>query len=197
MSKLPRVIKKKGISPPVPVISDVPSVQAEYESLVLSGMSHNLAEMVATKSSPMIRRKRHESEYYVPVRHVASSRAFMEGKDRPFYCAGVGAVVSSLDDVLEIAKQKNLTLHGAVERQAIETEEAPSVVIADDILEERASRQIAVDPDIRNKIKEKKMSKSELKQEIAEKIAYRPDRHWLGPKESDNKVMDEFFGSKD
>ena len=163
--------------PQYPKISDVPEVQALYEQMRQRGTSHTLAEMFALRSPPGTRftekaflegRKMNMDD---PVDRLAVQRAHAAGisTQGKVYIGGLAdgrgpadpaAWVSSADDVLAVAKRRQLKVEGALRYDPGPVQEKePKYKIAPDIMR-RLMRKYRKDP------KYKKKSRKELKEII-------------------------------
>lgn len=97
-----------------------------------------------------------------------------------YYCGGLGhytdpcAWVSTDSDVLEVANKRNLELSGPIERRAVDVFDEPkSVVLAEDIIQDRMRRAIASDPKVAEQFKKNpKRTSDSLREQVIAKHAY-------------------------
>lgn len=164
---LPASISPEGIEfVPItfPVVSDDLDAQAHYEYMRLNGESHNMAEMLATRSFPGVKTDAIFNEgkfsgqstgecaaHGVWLRRQAEAAGVSTtGK---WYCSGLAsfpgdptAWVDSRGDVLRIAEAKNMNVHGYVEHSAYETDGGDDLDIADDIIEDEVADILEANP---------------------------------------------------
>jgi hypothetical protein len=93
-----------------------------------------------------------------------------------FYVGGLGrytdphAWVSTIDDVVEVAKKKNLNLEGVVNHKASAVELAPpKKTLAPDIVRRWVKRYCAEDPGLAAKCRKSKVALGDLKEKILHK----------------------------
>jgi hypothetical protein len=164
---LPASISPAGIefTPIVfPVVSLKKAVQDHYESMRLSGESHNIADMLAHKTFAGVKSDAVFNEgkfsgqstgectaHGVWLRsQAAAAGVSTNGK---WYCSGLAsfpgdptAWVDSRGDVLRIAEAKNMTTHGYVEHSAYETDGGDDIEIADGIIEDEVANILEANP---------------------------------------------------
>jgi hypothetical protein len=84
------------------------------------------------------------------------------------------AWVSCAEDVLTIAKAKNLQVDGVLNRTAIAKEHKPSdVKLAPDIVSKLARKAVAADPALAEKCRKNKHAVQELKEKLVERHTHR------------------------
>lgn len=149
-------------------VSDNPEVQRHYEHLRFSGMSHNLAEVIACRAFPGINGTNKAfnrgrvngnqfencpalGDYY---RRIAESHGV--STSGRYYCHGLGrypgdprAWVQDTSDVLAVARQRNLGIDGIVTHHATPVEPAPDIPLAEDIWERETNAILAESPGMR------------------------------------------------
>jgi hypothetical protein len=102
-----------------------------------------------------------------------------------YYMSGIGkatdpaAWVSSAEDVMTVAKARNLNLEGVLNRKAIQKDlpPPPKPVVAPDIVNKLARKAVANNPALRERCQKNKHAIRELKESIVEK-----HRHQKRPK---------------
>jgi len=142
-----------ALSPIVfPVISQDIVAQARYENMRLAGESHKMAEVLACRSFPGVKSDAifNEGKFSSSSGKVGIEQEWLSKQAEDvgvsttgkWYCRGLAsfpgdptAWVDSRGDVLRIAKEKNMTVHGYVEHQGYETDGGGDTVIGDDIIE--------------------------------------------------------------
>jgi hypothetical protein len=162
-----------------------PNQISRYRELVGKGMSSRLAEMLALQQPPGTRgtdraflegRQNNEQLDSLPklqaqymVREAKKAGISVAGK---FYCAGIAdkrgwkdpaAWVTSGDDVLKVAKKRDLHLSGAVEYTPPDRP-AKRTVLAESIIQDELKKQKKLNP---------KAKVGELREKIIEKHAYK------------------------
>lgn len=145
----------------VPTISDDPAVQARYVEMRRNGESHNMAEMLATRSFPgfstddTFMRGWKTGEQFADnpalgnyYRQVAESqgcstqgKAYISGLAE--YPGDPRAWVGGKSDVLAVARERNLNVEGLVSHRGYTPDPTPDVDVAQDILFDRASDFVA------------------------------------------------------
>lgn len=135
-------------------------VQVAYFKMRILGQSHRMAEMLATRSFPGIRGTdstfmsgSHMQDGLLDgVRQRMAAQAGVDTNGRR-YIAGLArfpgdpeAWVSGLSDVKRICSDRGWNCHGAFEYEAPEpwSPPAPDVPVAEDIVQERVSAELAV-----------------------------------------------------
>ncbi len=150
-------------------ISEDPDVQRRYEELILvDGQTPRFAEMLATRSFPGINgtnkafnRGRVNGNQFANCPALGSyykaiaERAGVSVNGR-FYCHGLGrfpgdprAWCADTEDVLRIARERNLSLDGIVSRIAEPTEPKPDIPLAEDLWKEATQEVMSGNPDMR------------------------------------------------
>ncbi len=165
-----------------PKISDNPEIQARYERMRQQGTPHTLAEMFALRSPPGTRftekafLEGRKMDVNDPVDRLVLEKARAAGINTQgkVYIGGLadgrgpadpGAWVSSADDVLAVAKRRQLRVEGALKYDPGPVQERePKYKIAPDIMR-RLMRQYRKKPEYRKK------SKRELREIIEAKHA--------------------------
>jgi hypothetical protein len=147
-----------------PVVSSNLDAQAHYEYMRLNGESHNMAEMLATRSFPGVKTDAVFNEGKFSGQSTGEctahgkwlrSQAEAAGVSTTgkWYCSGLAsfpgdptAWVDSRGDVLRIAEAKNMNVHGYVEHSAYETDPGDDLDIADDIIEDEVADILEANP---------------------------------------------------
>lgn len=163
------------------LVSDDPEIQAAYEQMREAGESHMIADLLAHRKTPASRTDREFTLGHCNGNQFAGNPVAGNYYNRVAKEAGVSttgkqylgqlakypgdprAWVSSRGDVAKICKENGWGCTGLVETKVVESEGAPDIDVADDILETRADDMIALDPGLKSK-------KAVLKEEIKEKI---------------------------
>jgi hypothetical protein len=163
---LPACVSEEGLEfHPIafPTVSPDPVVQARYEDMRLDGQSHNMAEMLATRSFPGVKTDsvfnegkfsgdtgRIGPQELWRIQQAEAAGVSTTGK---WYCSGLAsfpgdptAWVSDRGDALRVAKEKNLTLHGYIEHQGYETDGGGDLAIADEIIEDEVQDILEENP---------------------------------------------------
>lgn len=142
------------------------AVQARYEDLRLAGESHNMAELLATRSFPGLRTDSifnegrcngnqfeqcpDRGEYYRRIAEAqgvsTTGKSYLSGLAQ--YPGDPRAWVSDRGDVLRVARENNLTVSGYVEYAPPEAEPRPPVTIAKDIVEREVADIVTKYPDL-------------------------------------------------
>jgi hypothetical protein len=92
-----------------------------------------------------------------------------------FYVGGLGrytdpsAWVSHGDDVLSVARRKNLTVQGAINHQGHEVPPPPPVLMAPDIMQENVSKLLAAEPATAEAVRKNPKKLHEVKERIIDK----------------------------
>ena len=146
-----------------PVVSRDLVTQARYENMRLAGESHNMAEMLATRTYPGVKTDavfnegkfsgdtgRIGPQELWRIQHAESAGVSTAGK---WYCSGLAsfpgdptAWVADRGDVLRVAREKNMTVHGYVEHEGYETDGGDDLDIADDIIEDEVADILDANP---------------------------------------------------
>jgi hypothetical protein len=134
-----------------PVISNNIVTQARYDSMRLAGESHNMAEVLATRCYPGVKSYAifNDGKFSTAAGKIGVEQQWLAKQAESvgvsttgkWYCRGLAsfpgdptAWVESRGDVLRIAKEKNMTVHGYVEHQGYETDPGNDEVISEDII---------------------------------------------------------------
>lgn len=135
-----------------PVISRDLVVQARYENMRIAGESHNMAEMLATRSFPGIKTDAifNEGKFSGDDGRIGAEQTWLRQQAEAagvstagkWYCRGLASFpgdptgwVGDRGDVLRVAREKNMTVHGYVEHEGYEADPGDDVTIGDDIIE--------------------------------------------------------------
>lgn len=147
-----------------PVVSRDKQKQADYLNMRFSGESHNMAEMLATRTFPGVKTDAvfNEGKFSgqstgecTPHGIWLREQARLAGvsTNGKWYCSGLAsfpgdptAWVDSRGDVLRIAEAKNMTTHGYVDYEGHETDPGDDIDIADDIIEDEVRDILAANP---------------------------------------------------
>lgn len=128
------------------------SVMTKYVEMRLGGQSHNMAEMLATRSFPGLKTDSifNQDKFSGSGGRIDVEERWLREKaeragvstNGKWYCRGLAsypgdptAWIGDRGDMLRVAREKNLTLHGYVEHKAHETDGGGDVPIASDIVE--------------------------------------------------------------
>lgn len=131
-------------------------VQLRYVEMRLAGESHNMAEMLATRTFPGVKtdavfnegKFSSDSGIHGAEQTWLRARAEAAGvsTNGKWYCRGLAsfpgdptAWVGDRGDVLRIAREKNMTVHGYVECKGHETDPGDDLTIASDIIDDEVS----------------------------------------------------------
>jgi hypothetical protein len=129
----------------------------------LAGESHSMAEVLATRSFPGVRSDAifNEAKFSGTAGRVHAEELWLRQQAElagvsttgKWYCRGLAsfpgdptAWIDSRGDVLRIAREKNMTVHGYVEHKGREVESMPDVAIAEDIVEAEVRDILGADP---------------------------------------------------
>lgn len=94
-----------------------------------------------------------------------------------FYCGGLGryndpdAWVSTNDDVIAVAKKKNLKVSGAVNHTPGSPRTREFKVLAEDILQDKIRRSCEANPELADKVSKSPKALAELREQLIEKHA--------------------------
>jgi hypothetical protein len=150
-----------------PVVSDDWSAQVHYWLMRIGGESHNMAEMLATRSFPALktdaifqigRCNGNQFEKQPWLGNYYRKKAAQAGVNTTgkYYSRALAdfpgdptAWVSDRHDVLRVCQQKGFKCSGLVDYTPPEIEApVPDVKLADDLLEEEIARRIELNPDL-------------------------------------------------
>lgn len=126
-------------------------VSLRYAEMRLSGESHSMAEMLATRSFPGVKTDAvfNEGKFSGDTGKIGPQQLWLQEQAKAsgvsttgkWYCSGLAsfpgdptAWVGDRGDVLRIAREKNMTVHGYVEHSAHETDGGGDVEIADSLI---------------------------------------------------------------
>lgn len=123
-----------------------------YREMRVAGESHNMAEMLATRSFPGLRTDAifNEGRFSSDAGKVGPEQLWLKQQaeaagvstNGKWYCRGLAsfpgdptAWVSDRGDVLRVAREKNMNVEGYVEHKAHHVDPGDDISIADDIIE--------------------------------------------------------------
>jgi len=170
-------------------------VQDEFDRLLGLGNAPAAALMFASRQPPGVKggdrvfceQARHRMETMNPMNRdgiieIAKKAGInIQGK---FYCGGLGAYddqaawVSCADDVLAVARERDLTVTGAVNHEGSELLPPKSVPLAEDIIQDFEQKYAATDPKLRENLKKKPTkTRRELREKIIAKHGYKPPKN--------------------
>lgn len=130
-----------------PKVSDDPVRQAHYEKMRQNGESHGFAKMCALQRPPGTK-----GTEKALMQGATSGKRYISGLAR--FPGDPQAYVSGADDVLRIARERNLNVEGCVNHQAHEVEPPESVPLADDIVDGLVQDAKAKDPGLEQRVGE-------------------------------------------
>lgn len=141
--------------------------RARYITMRVRGESRNIAEILATRRYPGLKTDAifNESKFSGQSTGECAARgtwlrqqaeAAGVSTTGKWYCSGLAsypgdptAWVDSRGDVLRIAREKNMTVHGYVEHQGHETDPGGDIPIADDIIDNEVADILEENPGAR------------------------------------------------
>lgn len=140
------------------------AIQMDYWKMRKNGESHRMAEMLATRSFPGIKSDAifNEGRFSGEAGRIGVEQRWLQEQAEAvgvsttgkFYCRGLAdfpgdptAWVSDRGDVLRVAREKNMTVHGYVEHKGRQVEPNADVRIADDLVEGEVDEIMAECPD--------------------------------------------------
>lgn len=146
-----------------PLVSQDPEIQYRYENMRLAGESHNISDMLAhrkfaaVKSDAVFNEGKFsgDSGKIGPEQKWLQEQAKLQGisTNGKWYCRGLAdfpgdptAWVDGRGDVMRIAAEKNMTVHGYVEHKGHEADPGNDEVIADDIIESEVADMLDAHP---------------------------------------------------
>lgn len=149
----------------LPTVSTDLDVQFRYARMRFSGESHNMAEMLATRTFPGVKtdavfnngKFSGDSGKIGPQQLWLKQQAEAAGvsTNGKWYCSGLAdfpgdptAWIDSRNDVLRIAETKNMTVHGYVEHQGRQVAPVEDVEIADDLVRSEVEDIVESNPGI-------------------------------------------------
>lgn len=135
----------------------------EYMKMRFSGESHTMSELLASRSFPGIKTDAifNEGRFSGEAGRIGMEQRWLQEQAEAvgvsttgkFYCRGLAdfpgdptAWVSDRGDVLRVAREKNMTVHGYVEHEGRQVEPAADVRIADDLVEGEVNEIMAECP---------------------------------------------------
>lgn len=144
------------LNPYINKVSSNFDVQVSYWKMRKNGQSHNMAEMLATRSFPGVKTDavfnegkfsgdtgRIGPQELWRIQQAEAAGVSTTGK---WYCSGLAefpgdptAWVSDRGDVLRVAREKNMTVHGYVEHQGHEADGGSDVAIADELINDEVN----------------------------------------------------------
>ena len=165
-----------------------PSARKLFEKLLKAGKTPAAAAMYACQQPPGSRftdrafcqGQRRKMEGMSPMvgglLHKTARAAGIDTNGK-YYMSGLGratdpaAWVTCAQDVLNVAKERNLNVDGALRHQAVKREVAPKEGggVAPDILNELEAKSLAADPALREKVKKNPRARHELRAALTEK----------------------------
>ena len=157
-----------------PIISRDLVTQARYENMRLAGESHKMAEMLATRTFPGLKTDAifNEGKFSGDSGKIGSQQLWLKEQAEAagvstsgkWYCSGLAsfpgdptAWVGDRGDVLRIAREKNMTVHGYVEHAGHETDGGDDIpidesIVNDDVNHILESNRYADVDEIREKV---------------------------------------------
>jgi hypothetical protein len=127
-------------------------VRERYLDMRLAGESRNMAEMLATRTFPGVKTDAvfNEGKFSGDSGLVGAEQTWLRARAEAagvstagkWYCRGLAsypgdpnAWVGDRGDVLRVAREKNMTVHGYVEHRGREADPGDDLTIADDIID--------------------------------------------------------------
>jgi len=159
--------------------------QTVFETLVMNGETYALAHMLTMRQAPQMKQSSRafdERAYY----RMSNMNEEMRGKmqktamahgistDGKYYVSGLGpysdpkAWVSSPDDILAVAKERNMTVSGGVTHQG-EPVEPVKKDLAEDIVDTYIGKILQSEPRTREKVKKGKLKRQDLRDRVVAK----------------------------
>ena len=135
------------------VVSSNPAIQARYEEMRRAGESHNIADVLAHKTGPGLRTDAifNEGKFSGDAGRIDAEQTWLRGQSEAagvsttgkWYCRGLAdfpgdptAWVGDRGDVVRIASEKNMRVHGYVEHTPVEREPVADVAVGKDIIDD-------------------------------------------------------------
>lgn len=170
------------------IMAAPPEVQEIYWASIETGASPIFAHMCAMRAAPQMKNsdrtfnegarrnmeeklKGKQMQKYLEMAKKAGINT--HGK---FYKGGLGrptdpsAWVSTVDDVLEVCKRKNLNCEGAITHKAIKKDEPPpKIPMAPDIMDGYVNKILQSEPVTRERLAKGKIKKKELQERVLDK----------------------------
>lgn len=159
-------------------------VFAAFEQMVAAGNSPRFAAMLALQSPPGAKNtdrtfcegQRGRMDRMSKVNRRAVEKQLRQKGFDPgnrFHISGLGpptdpkAWVTCADDVLAIAKARNLDVTGAINHSAVEHSQArKDVALAPDIANKISEEYMAADPGLKEKCRKSRKAREELKERV-------------------------------
>lgn len=166
---------------PYPVVSDNPTQQAAYEKMRADGESHNMAEMLATRSLPglktdtnfMARRRRRQR---LPRAYYEMAKKAGVNTEGRWFCGDVAkypgdpeAWVEGRGDIKRICEKNNWRAEGEVECNAkpLDVPDGDGkYYVADDIVKREVSRLGKLDPGLVDTPQRRERTTEETRQRL-------------------------------
>lgn len=170
-----------------------PEARALFDRLIAEGKTPEAAAMYACQQAPGTKNtdrafcqgQQRKMERMSPlVRGMLQKRAKAAGIDTrgKYYLGGLGergkgptdpaSWVTCSDDVLTVAKAKNLNVEGVISRKAVQKEAAPPKPgLAPDIVNNLAKQAMAKDPALAERVRKSRHARQELRESIIDKHA--------------------------
>lgn len=150
----------------LPIVSRNPEAQFRYERMRLSGESHSMAEMLATRSFPGIKTDSifNEGKFSSDAGKVGPEELWLRQQAESagvsttgkWYCRGLAsfpgdptAWVGDRGDVMRVLREKNWTSHGYVEHKGHETDPGCDTPIDPDLIEDEVQDILETNPGAR------------------------------------------------
>lgn len=161
-----------------------PEAVALFEQILAQGETPEWAAMCACRQAPGTRntdrafcqgaqRRMNSMGSYLQEQIVKRAQKAGINTQGKYYKAGLGryedpaAWVSCADDVLAVAKARNLNVEGVINHKAVEREIKPKrVPLAEDIIQAKAKEILKAEPDTAAKVKRSAKAKRELRERI-------------------------------
>ena len=165
-----------------------PEARSLFDRLIREGKTPEAAAMYACQQAPGTRNtdrafcqgQRRKMEGMSPLvggmLHRTAAKAGINTAGK-YYMSGIGkatdpaAWVTCAEDLLTVAKARNLNIEGVINRKAVETAPVikPSEKVAPDIVNRLARKAIEADPALREKVSNSPRARQELREKIIEK----------------------------
>ncbi len=168
-----------------------PDARALFERLLSEGKTPEAAAMYACQQAPgtrftdrafcqgQHRKMENMGPLVSKMLHDRAKKAGIDSRGK-YYLGGLAqrgkgptdpaAWVTCADDVLTVAKAKNLNIEGVLNRPAIVKEQAPNQPgLAPDIVNNLARQALAKDPALRERVRRSKHAGQELRESIVDK----------------------------
>lgn len=161
-----------------------PSAVETFERILAEGETAEWAAMCACRQAPGTRntdrafcqgaqRRMSSMGNYLQEQVVKRAQKAGINTQGKYYKAGLGryedpaAWVSNADDVLAVAKAKNLNVEGVINHKAVERDvKVKRVPLAEDLIQDQARRILKAEPETAAKVRTSKKAKSELRERI-------------------------------